>query len=72
MATTLPLLSNEKFGDIIGPLITPMYVLQMARSKRWGRQAQIENLHKFVLACEESKQRANEEIKLLILRDEKE
>ena len=58
--------SNAQFGSVIAPLIKPMYVLQMARSKSWSKKAQQENLLKFADACEAAERRARLEARLIL------
>ena len=57
--------TNYMFGSVIAPLIKPMYVLQMARSKSWSKNAQMENLLKFANACEAAERRARLEARII-------
>lgn len=44
--------TNGDFGSFIAPLVKPMYVLQMARSKkRWSAEARLKHIGQLRAAC---------------------
>jgi len=51
--------NNSDFGHVIAPLIQPMYVLQMARSKSWSKEAKEKHLKLFKEACAKAELRAH-------------
>ena len=46
--------TNEDFGGVLKPLIAPIYVLQMAKGRKWSKEARRRHLLTFARAAEEA------------------
>lgn len=49
---------NTEFGSLIAPLMAPMFVIQMARHKRWSSAARTRAVKRFRTACREAEEAA--------------